>query len=100
MKGDHYVRLHQDDRAIADYDEALRLNPKDHDALNGRANAYTDKNDYDHAIADYDRAIVLNPRVPMIYLNRGVAYAAKESRTAPSPISGRCWLSRPTMSLR
>jgi len=45
-KGDH-------DRAIADYSEAIRLNPKDAMAFNNRGVAYKAKGDLDRATADF-----------------------------------------------
>ena len=49
------------DRAIADYDQAIRLNPNYAAAYNSRGLAYDDKRDYDRAIADFNKAIKLNP---------------------------------------
>ena len=37
------------DYAIADYDQAARLNPKDASTYNNRGNAYSKKGDYEHA---------------------------------------------------
>jgi tetratricopeptide (TPR) repeat protein len=54
-KGDH-------DRAIADYDEAIRVNPKFAFAFNNRGTAYKNKGDPDSAIADYNEAIRLDPK--------------------------------------
>jgi tetratricopeptide (TPR) repeat protein len=61
------------DRAIADCDEAIRLNPRDADAYVNRGNAQAARRDYDRAIADFDAAIRLNPALAMAYNNRGVA---------------------------
>ena len=52
------------DRAIADYTEALRLNPNDTAALVNRGIAYRDKGQYDQAIEDHDRAIRLDLHPP------------------------------------
>ena len=49
------------DRAIGDYDQALKLNGNYAAAFYNRGNAKYDKGDYAHAIADYDSAIKLNP---------------------------------------
>jgi tetratricopeptide (TPR) repeat protein len=65
------------DRAIADFTEAIRYNPRYAAAYHDRGFAYLDKKDYDHAIADFDRAIALNPKLASAYGNRGNAYRAK-----------------------
>ena len=49
------------DKAIADYTEAIRLNPKDAAAHCDRGRAYADKGDLDKANADYTEAIRLDP---------------------------------------
>jgi tetratricopeptide (TPR) repeat protein len=64
------------DRAIADYDEAIRLAPRAN-FLTNRGDAYNQKRDYDRAIADYDRALRLNPGFYLAYNNRGAAYRRK-----------------------
>ena len=65
------------DRAIADYSEAIRLDPRYADAYYNRAIAFKAKGDLDRAIADYNEAIRLNPRDALAYNNRGIAYQAK-----------------------
>lgn len=49
------------DRAIADYSEAIRLNPQYAGAYANRGNAWKNKGDYDRMIADYDEAIRIEP---------------------------------------
>jgi tetratricopeptide (TPR) repeat protein len=50
------------DRAIADYNQALRINPQDAYAYNQRGVAWERKGDYDRAIADYTQALQINPQ--------------------------------------
>jgi tetratricopeptide (TPR) repeat protein len=69
LKGDH-------DRAIADYAQAIRLNPKFGAAFNNRGVAYDYKGDFDRAIADFDQAIKLKPSAEA-HFNRGNAYLGK-----------------------
>ena len=64
----------ENDRAIADYNEALRLDPKNAIAYANRGLAYRDKGDTDRAIADYTEAIRLDPKNARAYVNRGLAY--------------------------
>ena len=52
-RGVAYADKGEYDRAIQDYDEALRLDPSQAVAYNNRGNAYIDKGDFDRAIADY-----------------------------------------------
>lgn len=66
------------DRAIADYDQAIRLNPKYGRAFNNRGNAYQSKGDYDHALADYNQSIQIDPNQAYPYNGRANAYAAKQ----------------------
>ncbi len=49
------------DRAIADYTEAIRLNPQLANAYANRGNSYYYKKDYDRAIADYEAALRIDP---------------------------------------
>lgn len=61
------------DRAIADYSEAIRLDPKDGKIFNDRGNTYNSKGDLDRAMADYNEAIRLDPKLSLPFWNRGVA---------------------------
>jgi len=65
------------DQAIADYTEAIRLDPDYYNAYHNRGYTYYQvKNDYDTAIADYNQAIRLNPNGDT-YLLRGLVYHEK-----------------------
>ena len=65
------------DRAIADYSEAIRLDPKFAMAFQNRGNAYSDKGDNDRAIADYSEAIRLDPTSARAFVGRGIAFGDK-----------------------
>ena len=62
--------------AIKDYDEAIRLNPKDAVAYFNRGNDYYNLNKKERAIEDYDKAIRLNSQFADAYHNRGTTYCA------------------------
>ena len=62
------------DKAIKDYDEAIRLNPKYTTAYYVRGLARVLKKDYAAAIKDYDEAIRLNPKYALAFRERGVAH--------------------------
>jgi lipoprotein NlpI len=65
------------DRAIADYDAAIRLAPGSADAHYNRATAWANKGDADRAIADYSAAIRLSPKESAPYGGRGVEWSIK-----------------------
>ena len=66
-----------DDRAIADYNEAIRLDPKYRLAFHNRGVAWRDKDDFDRAIADYTEAIRLDPKESDNYNGRGLVWRDK-----------------------
>jgi tetratricopeptide (TPR) repeat protein len=57
-----YGRKDQIDRAIADYDAALRFDPTLSDIFNARGELWRSKGDRPRALADFGAAIKLNPR--------------------------------------
>jgi tetratricopeptide (TPR) repeat protein len=62
-------------RAIQDYDQAIRLNPRSATAIYNRALTYRRIGDYDPAISDYDRVLQLTPNDADSYYGRGASYA-------------------------
>ena len=72
-RGVEYEIKKEYDKAIADHDQAIKIDPKNPAPYNNRGNAYVAKQDFEHAIADYDMAIKLNPKYAEAYLNRGMA---------------------------
>lgn len=69
------------DRAIADYDAAIKLQPRSADTFFNRGNAWANKGDPDRAIADYDAAIKLDPKESAAYGGRAVEWAVKGDYT-------------------
>lgn len=69
-RGNCYEAKHDLERAIADYDQALRLDPKNAAAYDNRAIALEARGDRDDAIKDYNEALRLTPRNATAYLNR------------------------------
>jgi len=78
-RGEIYARNNAYDRAIADYNAAIRLDPVAVSFLD-RGMAYYLKGggaNLDRALADYDRAIALDDRKALAYNNRGLALRDK-----------------------
>ena len=65
------------DLAIADFTQALRLNPAHANAYIRRGIAYDKKGDHDLTIADYTKVLELDPDNMFAYHNRGRAYINK-----------------------
>jgi len=65
------------DRAIADYDVSIKLNPRVSDVYFNRGNAWGSKGDHDRAIADYDAALKLNPKDASSHTGRAFELTAK-----------------------
>jgi tetratricopeptide (TPR) repeat protein len=76
-RGLTYSDKGENDRAIADHTEAIRLNPKYAKGYNNRGLAYWRKGENDRAIADHSEAIRLDPKNAVAYSNRGLAYSDK-----------------------
>ena len=77
-RGNAFQAKGEYDRAIQDYDEAVRLDPDAALAFNNRGSAYQHKGNYERAIQDYDQAIRLDPGSAPVYNNRGRASQLKE----------------------
>ena len=65
------------DRALADLDKALRLDPKSAPALLERASIYDVKSEFDRAIADYDTVLKLDKDSLAVRSGRARAYRGK-----------------------
>jgi tetratricopeptide (TPR) repeat protein len=76
-RGNAYKNKGDYDRALADYNQVLKLKPYAVNAYNNRGIAYSNKSDYNRAIADYNQAIKLQPDTAYVYYNRGIAYNKK-----------------------
>jgi tetratricopeptide (TPR) repeat protein len=76
------------DRAILEYDEALRLNPQYAIAYNNRGYAFERKGQFEKALADYNLSIQLKPASGRAYANRaGIFKARKDWGSAYSDLT-------------
>ena len=76
-RGVAYSDLNDFDRAVPDFDQALKLNPSYALAFSSRGSAYYRKKDYDRAIKDYDQALRLKPDDAFYFDSRGNVYDDK-----------------------
>ena len=75
-EGKAYFDNKEYEKAVADYNRALELNPKYVYAYNGRGNVYQTLGEYKKAVSDYDRALELDPEYVNAYNGRGNVYKA------------------------
>ena len=74
-RGLTYAAVDEWERAIADYNKAIEIDPKYVDAYIGRGKAYSSERfDDARAMADYNKAIELDPKNARAYLARGRFY--------------------------
>jgi lipoprotein NlpI len=71
------VQKGDSDKAIADFDEAIKLDPRNVGAYNNRGSAKNEKGDVDAALEDFDAAIKHNARFASAYFNRANVLAAR-----------------------
>ena len=75
-RADYYQDTKNYDKAIADYKEAIVLNPKKTTLYNSLGKTYSDMGNVQKALENYNIGINLPNPFGEIYINRGVAYAS------------------------
>jgi tetratricopeptide (TPR) repeat protein len=68
----HALGRHEE--ALADFGQALRLDPNDCKVYCNRGSTYLALGRHEEALADFTKAIGLDPNIALIYYNRGVAH--------------------------
>jgi tetratricopeptide (TPR) repeat protein len=93
-RGNGFMRKQQIDRALQDYDQAIRINPANALALRNRADAYRIKGRYDRAIEDYDQSIRLNATAAPAFFGRALALYAKALGDFDAVLAGDLYFDR------
>jgi Tfp pilus assembly protein PilF len=73
-RGSYYELIEQSDKALKDYDEAARLNPKEITCYLSLGTLKMEMKDYKGAKSDYYKAIALDPKNEIAYQNLGMVY--------------------------
>ena len=77
QRGFEYSAIGDQDRALADYDQAIRIDPTFSVAYSNRGVIYRDRNQPDRAMIEYNQAIRLDAKNPDPLNNRGVVHQDK-----------------------
>lgn len=65
------------EKALADFNRSISINPKYAPPYGGRANILSAKGDLDKALADYDKAVELDPRSVVGFVGQAAVYFEK-----------------------
>lgn len=76
LRGVAFLAHQQFEKAVADFDESLQMDPRNAGAMNNRAQVSYLKGDYNAAIQDFTRAIEIEAKNPLVLNNRALAYIA------------------------
>lgn len=76
-RGHKLTKKKQYAEALKDFEQALKLDPKNVEIYDYRADVYLAMGDLDTAIANYDQSIRIDPTYAAAHYSRGVAYERK-----------------------
>ena len=77
QKGIEYFQNDLLDKAIAEFNKAIEIDPKEAKNYFMRGFVYQKKGNFELAISDYNKVVEINPKNINAYLNRGSAYDQK-----------------------
>ena len=77
-RGSWHQKKGELDLALADYAGSIKIEPKNVESYDYRADVYQQKGDYDRALADYDRASKLDPAYAAAHYSRGMIFEKKK----------------------
>ena len=76
-RGDAFMQMHKFDKALMEYEEAVKQNPKEAGCYNALGNYYVQMKDYPKSIEYFQKALVLKPESDSMLMNIGNSYAAQ-----------------------
>ena len=73
-RGDNYRLLSLFEEALEDFNQAIRLNPKNDWAIGSRGETFQAMEWYDQALSDFNQALELNPKLIWAIVQQGKTY--------------------------
>ncbi|MBU0503705.1 MAG: tetratricopeptide repeat protein [Candidatus Omnitrophota bacterium] len=77
-RGIVYIQRKEFDKAMFDFNRALRIDNNYPQAHNGQGVVYGNRGEYESAVSAFTRALNLDAKYAEAYCNRGLAYTAKK----------------------
>jgi tetratricopeptide (TPR) repeat protein len=77
MRGNDWYSKNEYDKAIGEFNDAIRLDPTYTDAYDDRGLVWCDKREYGKAIAEYNQALAINPDDANACNRRGIVWMRK-----------------------
>lgn len=77
-RGSWHQKKGELDLALADYASSIKIEPKNVESYDYRADVYQQKGDYDRALSDYDRASKLDPGYAAAHYSRAMIFEKKK----------------------
>ncbi len=78
-----YEEMGDFDKALADLDAVVKMDPKNFDSYEQRGQIYAKKGDFKKAISDFTQVIILNPNYAGGYVYRATALEKLEGKALP-----------------
>ncbi|MGE5355132.1 MAG: tetratricopeptide repeat protein [Deltaproteobacteria bacterium] len=75
-RGHYYRQKNLIDKALQDYNEALKMKPDYYLSLNNRGKIYFDQGQLENAMQDYNKCLKIAPNYAVALSNRGAAHGA------------------------
>jgi Tfp pilus assembly protein PilF len=81
-RGLGYVSNKELDKAMADFDAAIRVDPTYPFAFDNRGDVWRQRGEFERALTEYNEALRRDPKFVSAYVNRGMTYEAMGNKAS------------------